>query len=178
MWETWVCSLVGKIPWRRDWLPTPEFLPGEFHGQRNLAGYSPWDHKELDMTEQLSLQPSPVFKQINMQTTTGYSPKYKEYASNVITIYYLKCLVLNRKSWFMWTNIKMWPINRNKSKIQKNKCIPKFLATLFTITKTWKQPKCPSTDEWVKKSGTYIEWSITQPLKIMKYCYLQQCGRT
>ena len=33
--------------------PTPVFLPGEFHGQRSLAGYSPWGHKELDMTEQL-----------------------------------------------------------------------------------------------------------------------------
>ena len=32
---------VGKIPWRRDWLPTAGFLPGEFHGQRSLAGYSP-----------------------------------------------------------------------------------------------------------------------------------------
>ena len=33
---------VQKIPWRRDWLPTPVFLPGEFHGQRSLVGYSPW----------------------------------------------------------------------------------------------------------------------------------------
>ena len=32
---------VGKIPWRRAWQPTPIFLPGEFHGQRNLAGHSP-----------------------------------------------------------------------------------------------------------------------------------------
>ena len=32
----------GKIPWRREWLPTPLFLPGEFHGQRSLVGYSPW----------------------------------------------------------------------------------------------------------------------------------------
>ena len=32
---------VGKIPWRREWQPTPEFLPGESHGQRGLAGYSP-----------------------------------------------------------------------------------------------------------------------------------------
>ena len=31
----------GKIPWRRAWQPTPVFLPGEFHGQRSLAGYSP-----------------------------------------------------------------------------------------------------------------------------------------
>ena len=42
---------VGKIPWRRAWQPTPVFLPGESHGQRSLVGYSPWDHRELDMTE-------------------------------------------------------------------------------------------------------------------------------
>ena len=41
---------VGKIPWRRAWQPTPVFLPGESHGQRSLVGYSPWDHKESDMT--------------------------------------------------------------------------------------------------------------------------------
>ena len=34
----------GKIPWRTDWLPTPEFLPEEFHGQRNPA-CSPWIEK-------------------------------------------------------------------------------------------------------------------------------------
>ena len=37
------------------WLHTPVILPGEFHGQRNLAGYSPWDHNELDATEWLTL---------------------------------------------------------------------------------------------------------------------------
>ena len=42
---------MGKIPWRRAWQPTPVFLPGESHGQRKLAGYSPWGHKELDTTE-------------------------------------------------------------------------------------------------------------------------------
>ena len=54
MEETQVQSLVWKIPWRREWLYTPVFLPGEFHGQRNLAGYSPWDCKESDMSEQLT----------------------------------------------------------------------------------------------------------------------------
>ena len=34
---------------------------------------------------------------------------------------------------------------------QKNTCTPMFIAALFTIAKTWKQPKCPSTDEWIKK---------------------------
>ena len=42
---------AGKIPWRREWLPTPVFLPGKFHGQKSLAGYSSWGHKELDMTD-------------------------------------------------------------------------------------------------------------------------------
>ena len=41
----------GKIPWRRAWQPTPVFLPGESHGQRSLAGCSPWGHTELDTTE-------------------------------------------------------------------------------------------------------------------------------
>jgi len=52
--------LQGRTPWfnpwvrknlqRSEWLPTPVFLPEEFHGQRILAGYSPWGCKELDMT--------------------------------------------------------------------------------------------------------------------------------
>ena len=46
---------VGKIPWRRAWQPTTVFLPGESHGQRILEGYSPWGHKESDMTERLTL---------------------------------------------------------------------------------------------------------------------------
>ena len=45
---------VRKIPWRREWQPTPVFLPGESHGQSSLVGYSPWGHKELDMTERLT----------------------------------------------------------------------------------------------------------------------------
>ena len=46
---------VGKIPWRRQWQLTPVSVPGESHGQKSLAGYSPWDHKESDMTERLTL---------------------------------------------------------------------------------------------------------------------------
>ena len=53
MQETWVDSWVGKIPWRRARQPSPVFLPGGSHGQRSLESYSPWDYKELDMTEQL-----------------------------------------------------------------------------------------------------------------------------
>ena len=45
-----ISSWVGKIPWGREWQPTPVLSPGESHGQRSLAGYSPWGPKELDMT--------------------------------------------------------------------------------------------------------------------------------
>ena len=47
--------LVRKLPWKRKQQPTPVFSPGESHGERGLAGYSPWDHKESDMTEAQSM---------------------------------------------------------------------------------------------------------------------------
>ena len=48
--ETWVQSLGWEDPLGK-WQPAPVFLPGEFHGQRRLAGYSPWGHKESDTTK-------------------------------------------------------------------------------------------------------------------------------
>ena len=56
---------IRKILWRREWLPTPVFLPGEFHGHRSLAGHSPWGHKEMDPLGQLSLS-------LSMKITTSY----------------------------------------------------------------------------------------------------------
>ena len=51
MQEMWVQSLGQKDPLEKEMAPAPVFLPGEFHGQRNLGGYSPGGHKESDMTE-------------------------------------------------------------------------------------------------------------------------------
>ena len=47
-------SLGQKIPWMRKWQPTPALLPGKCHGERSLEGYSPWGHKESDVTEWLT----------------------------------------------------------------------------------------------------------------------------
>ena len=44
--DPWFDPYVGKIPWRREWQPTPVFLPGESHGQRSLVGYSAWHQKD------------------------------------------------------------------------------------------------------------------------------------
>ena len=49
-----------KIIWRREWLHTPGFLPGEFHGQKSLVGYSPWSCKEWNVTEWPTPSPKPI----------------------------------------------------------------------------------------------------------------------
>ena len=51
--------------------------------------------------------------------------------------------------------IPLLGIYPEETKIEKDTCIPLFIAALFTIARTWKQPRCPLTDEWIKKSGTY-----------------------
>ena len=53
----------------------------------------------------------------------------------------------NRTIIWPWVYIQENP----KPPVQKNTCTPVFIATLFTVAKIWKQPKCPSTDEWIKK---------------------------
>ena len=47
--------------------------------------------------------------------------------------------------------IPLLVIHPEETKIERDTCIPLFTATLFTIARTWKQPRCPSTDEWIKK---------------------------
>ena len=47
--------------------------------------------------------------------------------------------------------IPLLGIYPEKTKIEKDTCTPLFIAALFTIARTWKQPRCPSTDEWIKK---------------------------
>ena len=47
-------GIMGPDPWKREWQPTPVFLPGEFHGQRSLVAYSPWGCKVSDMAKRLS----------------------------------------------------------------------------------------------------------------------------
>ena len=66
--------IVRKIPWRRKCLPTPVLLPGKPHGQRSLAGYSPRDRKDSDLTEWLTLH---------------YYICYKGQINNILKIFYL-----------------------------------------------------------------------------------------
>ena len=58
MQETQVLSPGQEYPQEKEMATTPVFLSEKSHGQRSQAGYSPWDHKELDTTEQLSMSTS------------------------------------------------------------------------------------------------------------------------
>ena len=65
--------------------------------------------------------------------------------------------------------IPLTGIHPEETIIRKATCTTMFTATLFTIAKTWKQPKYPSKEEWIKKMWCiYIQWNITQPSKRMK----------
>ena len=63
---------VGKIPLRREWQPTPVFLPGEFHGQSGPAGYGPWGLKGSDTTEQLTHTRGHTWEKCWTQIHVGY----------------------------------------------------------------------------------------------------------
>ena len=59
--EAWVQSLGQEDPWRREWEPTPVFLPGESHGQRSLAGYSPWGFSGQEYWSRLPFSSPGIF---------------------------------------------------------------------------------------------------------------------
>ena len=67
-------KLGQEDPWRRKCQPTPVFLPGKFHGQRNLVGYSPWDRKELETTEHLNNAPLHSYLQDFACGTVSFPP--------------------------------------------------------------------------------------------------------
>ena len=53
--------------------------------------------------------------------------------------------------------IPLLGVNPEEMKIERDRCIRLFTAALFTIARTYKQPRCPSTDEWIKKCSTYTQ---------------------
>ena len=59
--------------------------------------------------------------------------------------------------------IPLLGIYPEETKIERDTYIPLFTEELFTTDRTWKQPTCPLTDEWIKKCSTYTQWNITQP---------------
>ena len=61
--------------------------------------------------------------------------------------------------------ISLLGIYTKETRIERDTCTAMFIAALFILVRTWKKPRCPSADEWIRKLGTYTPWNITQPLK-------------
>ena len=59
--------------------------------------------------------------------------------------------------------IPLLSIYPEETKIERDTCIPLFIAALLTIARTWKQPRCPLTMNGQSSCGTYIQWNISQP---------------
>ena len=114
---------VGKIAWRRKWNPTSTFFPGEFHGQRSLAGYSQWGHKKSDMTQHLSNYPTFdwfVFErdlrhylfqlyhnkskntEAQVSNVTNCSGKVKLSESRLPILHQINGLFLGEEGWRLW----------------------------------------------------------------------------
>ena len=62
---------IGKIPWSWKWQPTPVLLPAESHGQRSLAGYSPWYHKNWTQLKRLSTHKVKNWLNLNVVMSQG-----------------------------------------------------------------------------------------------------------
>ena len=82
-----ICEL-GRSPGRREWLPTPVFLTGEFHGQGSLVGYSLWGDKESDMTEGLKRESEKQYIELSCVS-------FLIYINNNILVYVLFCSQLS-----------------------------------------------------------------------------------
>ena len=68
--------------------------------------------------------------------------------------------------------IPLLGIHTKQTRVERDTCTPTFIAALFTIARTWKQPRCPLADEWIRKMWYIYTWNITQLLK--KIMHLSQ----
>ena len=99
MQQRQVQSLGQEGPLEKETANTPVCVPGEFHGQRSLAGYSPWGHKKSDMTERLWL--------------TLWEESYWFWYIDLIISKYWTHLLLLRVCWFSSTETIMTLENDN-----------------------------------------------------------------
>ena len=102
------------------------------------------------------------------ESKAGMQTSFRDLASEVINLQFLRKLKIELP---YDPAIPLLGIYPDKSIIQKDTCTPMFTAALFTIAKTWKQPKRPSTDEWIKKICIYTMeyYSAIKKNKIMPF---------
>ena len=154
---------VRKIPWRRAWLPTPVFLPGEFHGQRCLADYSPWGPEELDTTEWLTLSlfmfswdvyHNRLVTDMRIQLCS-IKPDIKNFCKKHKTMPPFSPILFcfRKKQLFFIKQCCLWP---------SSKCLLYYTAIyklLLSLMRT----------NWCYKEGTIKSWHFTSFLKMRNF---------
>jgi len=90
---------VRRIPWRRKWQPSPVFLPGKSHGQRSLAGYSPWGRKESGTTEVTKQHPNPYYFLTHASSRLDRAG---------IPSHHITCLQINQCQPYTHTHTNFW----------------------------------------------------------------------
>ena len=83
----------SSLLWRRKWQPAPVFLPGESHGQRRLAGYSPWSRKELDLTDNYHTLSGPL--SFTFSQTSGKRHIREEKKVPALVVYIVQAVLMS-----------------------------------------------------------------------------------
>ena len=137
--------LVEMQKWfKQKWQPTPIFLPRKFHGQRSLAGYSPWGRKELDTTNQLHFLS--FFKKLNILlihnpqiTLLGIYPKeLKETCTQI----FVAALFITAQTWKQPRSLSIGESINKLWNIQTVKYLVLKRDKLLSLEKTWGKLQC------------------------------------
>ena len=150
-----------KTPWRRAWLPTPVFLPGEFHGQRSLADYSQWGPKEQDRTERLTLSlfmfswdiyHNRLVTDMRIQLCS-IKPDIKDFCKKHKTKppFFLNIILLQKTQLFFIKQCCLWA--STKRLLYDTAIYKPLLSLMRTIS-------------WCYKEGTIKSWHFTLFLKM------------
>ena len=129
---------VGKIPWRRKWQPTPVFLPGKSQGQRSLADYCPWGHKESDTTERLHFLFNWRIVTLNIVLVSAIHQH--ESAIGIHTSPPSCSIVMCDEKWILyncWRPTQWWTKKKLQSSFQSQTCTKKGLGHCLMVSDPW-----------------------------------------
>ena len=125
---------VRKISWNRKWQPTPAFLPGKSHGQRSLAGYSPWGRKESDTTERLSTAHTASLLTWLFMRITGLCPQHSRRIQDWAGVGRLRALWLSTAVYLYKLLIMGWFATHVRFSKFSFRCCPHLIFKVLIVS--------------------------------------------
>ena len=162
------------VPWRREWQTTSVFLPWEPHEQCEKKTYrwllNTWkDAQHHSLSEKCKLKNTMRyhFTLVSMAAIEKSTNNkcWREWGEKAILLnYWWECKLVQALWRTVWRFLKKLEIelpydtaiplpdtHPEETRIERDMCTSMFTVALFTIAKTWKQPRCPSADKWIRK---------------------------